>query len=142
MTTVVTVLAVLACAWAWHRRRARRRAPGGAVLRRRYPAMLAVVAVLTFQSVLGAPAMAQDSGCEAPNPERPGSGMVGALDPATGQGEGGSAYVDYGYAGMVWHVHDCDSGAMSMTDPSTTVDTWAGNQLFNISKNKIGRAHV
>ncbi|TWH22559.1 hypothetical protein [Prauserella rugosa] len=136
--TIVTVLVALACAWAWHRVRTRRRDPGGAVLRRRYPAMVAVIAVLTFQSVLGAPAMAQDSGCEAPNPERPGSGMVGALDPPTGQGEGGSTYIDYGYAGMVWHVHDCENGALGMTDPSTTVDTWAGNQLFNIAKNIVG----
>ena len=96
-----------------------------------------VVAVLGLQLTLTAPASAQ-SGCEAPNPERPGSGMVGAIDPPAGNGEDGSAYLDYSYAGMVWHVYDCDSGALSLGSPESTIDTWAGNQLFNIAKNIVG----
>ncbi|MQA08033.1 MAG: magnesium transporter, partial [Pseudonocardiaceae bacterium] len=97
-----------------------------------------VVAIIGAQLALAPPAMAQDCG-EAPNPERPGSGMVGALDPAEGNGEDGSAYIDYGYAGMVWHVYD-DNCMLSknITDPDSTMDTWAGNQLFNIGKNIVG----
>ncbi len=96
-----------------------------------------VVAVLGLQLTLTAPASAQN-GCEAPNPERPGAGMVGAIDPPAGNGEDGSAYLDYSYAGMVWHVYDCDSGALSLGSPESTIDTWTGNQLFNIAKNIVG----
>ncbi|MFC4004353.1 magnesium transporter [Prauserella oleivorans] len=138
MTTLLTLLALLLGARMWHRARNRRRGQGEpAVARKRYPALIATIALLGLQAVATAPPAFAD-GCEAPNPERPGSGMVGALDPTTGQGEAGSAYLDYGYAGMVWNVYDCDSGALGMTDPNTTVDTWAGNQLFNIGKNIVG----
>ncbi|MCR3722840.1 MULTISPECIES: magnesium transporter [Prauserella salsuginis group] len=139
----MTVLAALVCAWVWLR--ARRRQPGRPQVARRGPAMLATVAVLVCQALLASPAQAQTggSGCEAPNPERPGSGMVGAIDTPEGNGEAGSAYADYSYAGMVWHVHDCDSGVMGgMTDPSTTVDTWLGNQLFNVAKNIVGATNA
>lgn len=134
----MTVLAALVCAWVWLRARNRRREAARPPVARRGPAMLATIAVLACQAVLASPAQAQDSGCEAPNPERPGSGMVGAIENPEGNGEAGSAYADYSYAGMVWHVHDCDSGGMGMTDPSTTVDTWLGNQLFNVAKNIVG----
>ncbi|GAA1208324.1 magnesium transporter [Prauserella alba] len=139
----MTVLAALVCAWVWLR--ARRREPGRPRVARRGPAMLATVAVLACQALLASPAQAQldGGGCEAPNPERPGSGMVGAIDNPEGNGEAGSAYADYSYAGMVWHVHDCDSGGMGgITDPSTTVDTWLGNQLFNVAKNIVGATNA
>ncbi|WP_007024728.1 magnesium transporter, partial [Saccharomonospora iraqiensis] len=139
MNTVLTLMTVAACAWAWRAVRTRDRRPGP---RRRLPALLAAVALLGTQLVLTAPAAAQTPGECAPNPERPGSGMVGALDPPTGNGADGSAYLDYGYAGMVWHVYECDDGAISLgpgvSDPESTIDTWAGNQLFNIGKNIVG----
>ncbi|MCP2256058.1 hypothetical protein LY13_004841 [Prauserella aidingensis] len=140
----MTVLAALVCGWVWLRGRHRRREPGRPPAARRGPAMLATIAILACQAVLASPAQAQPggSGCEAPNPERPGSGMVGAIDNPAGNGEAGSVYADYSYAGMVWHVHDCDSGGLGMTDPSTTVDTWLGNQLFNVAKNVVGATNA
>ncbi len=96
-----------------------------------------VVAVLGLQLTIAAPATAQ-SGCEVPNPERPGSGMVGEIDEPGVKGEAGSPYLDYSYAGMVWHVYDCDEGVLSLGSPESTIDTWAGNQLFNIAKNIVG----
>ncbi|CAM3171068.1 magnesium transporter [Saccharomonospora xinjiangensis] len=134
MNTIMTLVAVACCAWAWRAVRARRR---GGPIRRRGRALAMVVAVLGLQLTLTAPASAQD-GCEVPNPERPGAGMVGAIDPPAANGEAGSAYLDYGYAGMVWHVYDCDNGALSLGSPESTIDTWAGNQLFNIAKNIVG----
>lgn len=106
-------------------------------------AMLLVIAIIGLQAVIAAPpAMAAECG-EAPNPERPGSGMVGALDPAQGHGERGSAYKQYSYAGMVWHVYETDCGPLSgITDPSITMDTWAGNQLFNVGKAITGATNA
>ncbi|PXY19937.1 hypothetical protein BAY59_33355 [Prauserella coralliicola] len=138
MNTVLTLLVVFLCAWAWHGARTRRRrGEGPARGRKRYAALVATIAILGLQAVVTAPP-AHAQGCEAPNPERPGSGMVGAIDPPDVRGEEHSAYRDYSYAGMVWNVYDCDSGALGLTDPNTTVDTWAGNQLFNIGKNIVG----
>ncbi|WP_291415407.1 magnesium transporter [Actinophytocola sp.] len=93
-----------------------------------------------------------DTSC-APFPERPGAGMAGAIDPPQGNGlRGGpdsgvpytdakfpnSPYRDYGYAGMIWHVYDPDCNQpLSITNPSTTIDTWAGNELFNVGKNLV-----
>jgi hypothetical protein len=84
--------------------------------------------------------MAQDSCATAPNPERPGDGMVGALDPPRSRGGKDSTYLNYGYAGMVWNVYEDNCGPLSktVTDPSTTIDTWAGNELFNLGKNLVG----
>ncbi|PRX44156.1 hypothetical protein B0I33_11233 [Prauserella shujinwangii] len=139
MSALLIVLALLAGAGAWRAAR-RGRAAGRAVrTRKRLRSLVLVIAFLGLQTVaLAPPALAQD--CEAPNPERPGSGMVGAIDPPATHGENGSAYLDYSYAGMVWHTYqeDC-SGVMSgVSDPDTTIDTWAGNQLFNIAKNIVG----
>lgn len=139
MSTVLTALVLLLGTGAWYTARRRRRerpAPGRS--RKRHRSLLLVIAVLGLQSVaLAPPAMAQN--CEAPNPERPGSGMVGAIDPPATHGENGSAYLEYGYAGMVWHTYQEDCGALSgISDPDRTIDTWAGNQLFNIGKNIVG----
>lgn len=132
---MITLLGVLGACGAFARiRRARGRGRPG-LSRRRYPALLMAIAVVVVHTVVTAPpAVAQN--CTAPNPERPGAGMVGALDPPAGNGEAGSVYEEYSYAGMVWHA-DCDNGPLSM-DPETTIDTWIGNQLFNIGKNIIG----
>ena len=110
----------------------------------RFRALILVSALLGFNLALGSPAMAQQqpaSDCaQAPNPERPGAGMVGALDPPQGNGEKDSPYLNYGYAGMVWNVYDNNCGPLSktITDPSTTIDTWAGNELFSLGKNIVG----
>jgi hypothetical protein len=103
-------------------------------------ALLFVVAILGFNLALGSPAVAQSNCAEAPNPERPGAGMVGAIDPPQGNGEKDSPYLNYGYAGMVWHVYEDNCGPLSktITDPSTTIDTWAGNELFSMGKNIVG----
>lgn len=128
---VATLIAGVAM-WRIVRGRRRRHAP-----RHRPRALLAVAALVVLQTLVTAPSASAQSSCEAPNPERPGTGMVGAIDPPAGLGEAGSAYVDYSYAGMVWHVYDCDRGVLAM-DPETTLDTWAGNQLFSVAKNIVG----
>jgi hypothetical protein len=103
-------------------------------------ALLFVIAILGFNLSFSSPAMAQSNCAEAPNPERPGAGMVGAIDPPQGNGEKDSPYLNYGYAGMVWHVYEDNCGPLSktITDPSTTIDTWAGNELFSMGKNIVG----
>ncbi|ASR34384.1 hypothetical protein BAY61_04540 [Prauserella marina] len=141
MTALATILVVFLCAWAWHGARHRRKGGSQAKGRTRYRALLCAIAIIGIQAVVTAPPAAA-AGCEAPNPERPGAGMVGAVDPTKGQGEAGSTYLDYGYAGMVWHVYDCDSGALGVTDPNATVDTWLGNQLFNMGKNIVGATNA
>ncbi|MQA60131.1 MAG: magnesium transporter [Actinophytocola sp.] len=102
-----------------------------------------VTALVGFQLLIGAPMAAASKCGEAPNPERPGTGMVGALDPAEDRGEPGSPYSDYSYAGMVWHTFETECDALSgVTDANTTLDTWAGNQLFNIGKNIAGATNA
>jgi hypothetical protein len=146
----VTLLLVVLAAGLLIAARLRRRR--GAVSRGRARALVLVTAILGLNLALGGPALAQPGGCmQVPNPERPGDGMVGALDPSSGHGEGqvdvpgqptrpASTYLLYGYAGMVWYVYDDDCGPLSksITDPATTIDTWAGNELFNIGKNIVG----
>lgn len=114
------------------RSRGRKRPP-------RLPALIAAALLFGLQAVALAPSASAAACGDAPNPERPGAGMVGALDPAEGQGEAGSAYIDYGYAGMVWDTYQTDCGPLSgLTSPNSTIDTWAGNELFNVAKNIVG----
>jgi hypothetical protein len=141
MTTVLTLAVVLSFAAAWHA--FRRRLKEGPKPGRRKPSrratMIMVVTILGLQMIVTAPAASAAACGEAPNPERPGSGMVGAIDPPAGQGEAGSAYVDYGYAGMVWNTFQTNCGPLAgLTSPNSTIDTWAGSQLFNIAKNIVG----
>lgn len=113
--------------------------------------MLLAIVVLGLQAGMGAPA-AYAADCSAPNPERPGSGLVGALDPPQGQGLEGSPYLKYGYAGEVWNVYpgDCVDGgggggisdAMALPDPGTSIDNWLGNQTFNVAKNIVGATNA
>ncbi|MCP2259686.1 hypothetical protein LX15_003392 [Streptoalloteichus tenebrarius] len=138
MTSLV-VAGLLACLALGGRAVARRgRRPSGPPRRR--AALLAVIALLLGQAVLGAPvAHAQVCEKEAPNPERPGAGMVGALDPAPlGAGQPGSAYDEVGYAGLVWHTYDLGCVAGAASNPNAVIDTWAGNELFNVGKNLVG----
>ena len=137
--SVAAILLLILVVLVW--RAVRRRWRGGPkrLAHKRSSALLLAIAVLGMQAVITAPPASAAACGEAPNPERPGSGMVGALDPADGHGEAGSAYVDYSYAGMVWNGFETDCGPLSgITDPNSTIDTWGGNQLFNIGKNIVG----
>ncbi|WP_018686312.1 hypothetical protein [Actinokineospora enzanensis] len=137
ITLLVVAAAVLLIA---ARRRRRQR---GQAFSRRSLAMLTAIGVLGLQVFTGSPAFAQppaNDSCVA-NPERPGAGMVGALDPPQGNGEPNSPYLIYGYSGMVWHVYDDKCGGIvptGVTDPGATIDNWAGNELFNVAKNIVG----
>ncbi|SDP65029.1 hypothetical protein SAMN04487905_106271 [Actinopolyspora xinjiangensis] len=119
-----------------------RRGLGGLPAHRggRRGALTVVVALLGTQALVGAPVHAQPLDCtQPPTPGRPGTGMVGALDPAPiGVGRTGSAYDEYGYAGQVWHTYDLGCGPQGVNNPNAMVDTWIGNQLFNVAKNLVG----
>ncbi|WP_258342177.1 hypothetical protein [Saccharopolyspora gregorii] len=108
--------------------------------RGRRSAVLLVGALVAIQALIGAPASAQSLDCsEPPSPERPGSGMVGAIDPAPlGSGQPGTAYDEVGYAGLVWHTYGLGCGPQGVMNPNALVDTWLGNELFNVSKNLVG----
>ena len=148
---MITIMVVIAAVLFFTARRRKKRGTHLPARRRGRVASLAVVAgILGMQAIVGSPAMAQqeDTSC-APYPERPGAGMVGAIDPSQGNGEAGgpytndkfpnSPYLDHGYAGMVWHVYDPNCNQpISITDPSVTIDTWLGNELFNLGKNIVG----
>lgn len=142
MNTAVTLSVVFACAGGWHALKKHLRTPGRPVRRKRsgrFGALIATVLLFGVQVVAFAPPASAAACGEAPNPERPGAGMVGALDPAQGQGEAGSAYIDYGYAGMVWDTYQTNCGPLSgITSPNSTIDTWVGNELFNVAKNIVG----
>src|SRR5215469_6220268 len=104
-STLVLVVAVVLF-WALRRRAKWRRANGVPRRSRQWTVVTLVGAILGLQVVLGLPAYADTCGT-APIPERPGAGMVGAIDPApVDQGFKGSNYNTYGYAGTVWHVFD------------------------------------
>lgn len=134
------VVSVIAVALVTLRRRKRQKDERCGAQPRRRGAMLVVAGLVGLQALFGAPALGQSFDCkEEPNPERPGAGMVGAIDPAPiGVGESGSAYDEYGYAGMVWHTYDLGCGPQGVTNPNALVDTWLGNELFNIGKNMVG----
>ncbi|MGW1678931.1 hypothetical protein [Saccharopolyspora sp. NPDC002376] len=116
--------------------RRRRKRPRSAKRR----AFAVVAGLIAIQALIGAPAFGQPFDCkEAPNPERPGSGMVGALDPGSlGTGYPGSPYNEVGYSGLVWHTYDLGCGPQGVTNPNAVVDTWVGNELFNVAKNLVG----
>src|SRR3712207_8523355 len=57
-------------------------------------------------------------------------------DPPVGNGLPGSPYLEYGYAGMVWHTYTTKCNVVP--DANATIDTWAGNELFSIGKNIVG----
>lgn len=134
---VVIVLAAAVVVAARTRRPARRP-------RRRWPrrgAALLVVAGLVGGSVLlGTPASAQVFDCkESPEPDRPGTGLVGSLDaPRASGGEEGSVYREVGYAGLVWYTYDLGCAGQAVFNPATTTDTWLGNQVFDVAKFAVG----
>jgi hypothetical protein len=140
---LLAVLLVLAAAVvaAVRRDRARRRARDSATATRRGrgAALLLVLAVVAGSGLVGSPAVAQGFDCkQSPEPDRPGTGLVGSLDPPRPDGgEPGSVYREVGYAGMTWHNYDlgCAGGVLN---PATTTDTWLGNQTFNVAKFAVG----
>ncbi len=77
---------------------------------------------------------------EAPIPQRPGTGLPGALDPAPdplpvagdpfAQSPSTSVYEQYGYAGLTWHTYDLGCGG-SVRDPAAATDTMIGNVLLS-----------
>ncbi|MFE0026754.1 magnesium transporter [Amycolatopsis sp. NPDC059021] len=139
MNTLMTLASVLAVAagWRWLRRRIKEGPSHGMRCGRR-AAVTTAALIIGMQIVITAPANAAACG-EPPNPERPGAGLVGAVDPAEGHGEPGSAYIDYSYAGMVWDTFQTNCTPLAgLASPNSTIDTWAGNQLFNVGKNIVG----
>jgi hypothetical protein len=132
----LVILAALLVA-AHRRRRAAR--PDGAPRSRR-AALLVVTALVGGSVLIGTPAMAQPFDCkESPEPDRPGTGLVGSLDPPTyGVGEPGSVYDEVGYAGLVWHNYDLGCAGAAVFNPASTTDTWLGNQAFNVAKFAVG----
>jgi hypothetical protein len=137
---LVMVVAVVLLYGVRRRARWRRAEPIGRWRRSRKWSVLTLVAsLLGIQIVMGVPAFADECG-EAPVPERPGAGMVGAIDPpAIDRGDPNSNYGKFSYAGSVWHVYDNNCVlSKTITDPNSVIDTWAGNQLFNVGKNIVG----
>lgn len=105
--------------------------------------LMLAIALVSSSAELGAPALAQVPGVDdckqAPNPERPGSGMVGAIDPTPLQsGAPNSVYAEVGYAGLVWHTYDLGCGPSGLRNPDAVVDTWTGNLLFDVGKVIVG----
>ncbi|GAA2870108.1 hypothetical protein GCM10010472_29320 [Pseudonocardia halophobica] len=138
-TGLLAVLLVLAAAVVVAVRKDRARRHAGAPRRRRGAALLLVLAVVAGSGLVGSPAVAQGFDCkQSPEPDRPGTGLVGSLDPPRPDGgEPGSVYREVGYAGMTWHNYDlgCAGGVLN---PATTTDTWLGNQTFNVAKFAVG----
>ncbi|MHA6785857.1 hypothetical protein ACVGOW_33405 [Pseudonocardia saturnea] len=132
-------LVILAALLVAVRRRRRATRPEGPVRSRR-AAMLIVTALVGGSVLIGTPAMAQPFDCkESPEPDRPGTGLVGSLDPPTyGVGEPGSVYDEVGYAGLVWHNYDLGCAGSAVFNPASTTDTWLGNQAFNVAKFTVG----
>jgi hypothetical protein len=117
----------------------RRRRPRVGVRGGRAAAVLVVAGLVGALTLIGTPAWASPFDCkEAPEPDRPGTGLVGSLDPAPlGVGAPNSVYSEVGYAGLVWHTYDLGCGG-SVSDPSVSTDTWLGNQTFNLAKFAVG----
>jgi hypothetical protein len=142
LACLLVLLAALLVAW---RKRTTRPVSGSASQsshhhsRGRWGALLLVFAVFAGSALVGSPAMAQTFDCkQSPEPDRPGTGLVGSIDPPRPDGgEPGSVYREVGYAGMTWHNYDlgCAGGVLN---PATTTDTWLGNQTFNVAKFAVG----
>jgi hypothetical protein len=132
---VALVLAVAVLAGVRRRRRARAEAPP-----RRRMALLVVAGLVGGSVLIGQPAFAQPFDCkESPEPDRPGTGLVGSLDPPRlDRGEPGSVYDEVGYAGLVWHNYDLGCAGTAVFNPATTTDTWLGNQTLNVAKFAVG----
>ena len=135
---VLLVLAAAVLAAVLRARRSRRRVTPERRSRRGV-ALLVVTGLVGATVLLGSPATAEPLDCkEAPEPDRPGTGLVGSLDPPNfGTGEPGSVYYEVGYAGLVWHNYDLGCAGTAF-NPASTTDTWLGNQAFNVAKFAVG----
>jgi hypothetical protein len=133
----VALVIVAAVAVALRRGRARRRRSPRQPRRRL--AVLVVTGLVGGSIMLGQPAFGQGFDCkESPEPDRPGTGLVGSLDPPRASGGvEGSVYREVGYAGLVWHNYDIGCAGAAF-NPSTTTDTWLGNQALNVAKFVVG----
>jgi hypothetical protein len=145
---LLAVLLVIVVALVRGLRRSRRDEPqgdsGGSGIALRFisakpAALLLVVGIVFGTALVGVPATAQPFDCKtAPEPDRPGTGLVGSIDPPRiDGGEPGSVYREVGYAGMTWHNYDLGCGG-GVLNPATTTDTWLGNQTFNVAKFAVG----
>ncbi|HVL85116.1 MAG TPA: hypothetical protein VM367_12640, partial [Pseudonocardia sp.] len=134
------VALVLAAAIVASVRRGRRRPDTARRAGGRGGALAVVTALVAGSMLLGSPAVAQPFDCkESPEPDRPGTGLVGSLDPPTlSAGEPGSVYHEVGYAGLVWHNYDLGCVGSAVFNPATSTDTWLGNQTFNVAKFVVG----
>lgn len=123
-------------------RRSRRTAcrPDTAVRKRRALPVLIVMGLVGGSVLLGQPASAAPFDCkQSPEPDRPGSGLVGSLDPSRASaGIEGSVYREVGYAGLLWHNYDLGCAGAAVLNPASTTDTWLGNQTFNVAKFAVG----
>ena len=107
---------------------------------RRVRALLVVGSLVAGLVLVGGTASAQAFDCKAPpDADRPGTGLVGSLDPAPiGVGTPGSVYDQVGYAGQVWWTYDLGCGPGGARDPAAATDTWLGNQVFDVAKLIVG----
>jgi hypothetical protein len=135
----VALVIVAAVAVAVRRRRAARRREDPGTRPRRRMAVLVVAGLVGGSVLLGQPAFGQSFDCkESPEPDRPGTGLVGSLDPPRASGGvEGSVYREVGYAGLVWHNYDIGCAGAAL-NPATTTDTWLGNQTLNVAKFVVG----
>jgi hypothetical protein len=133
------VALVVAAAVLVDARRRRARSRGGSPRPRRRVSVLVVAGLVGGSILLGQPAFGQTFDCkEPPEPDRPGTGLVGSLDPPrASHGEMGSVYREVGYAGLVWHNYDIGCAGAAL-NPATTTDTWLGNQTLNVAKFAVG----
>ncbi|WP_433800693.1 hypothetical protein [Actinomycetospora sp. CA-084318] len=145
MSGAVLVLGIIAAAVVigWRRAGRPRRDPfltPGRARRGRLRSVLVVGSLVAGLAVIGGTASAQAFDCKAPpDPDRPGTGLVGSLDPAPiGVGVPGSVYDEVGYAGQVWWTYDLGCGPGGARDPAAATDTWLGNQVFNVAKLVVG----
>lgn len=103
--------------------------------------ILVVLGLVLGAFLIGSPAFAAPppGGCAiAPEPDRPGSGLVGLLDPTPGPGRADTVYGEVGYAGMTWRTYDLCNRPDATT---ASTDTWVGNTLFNVAKVIVGAAN-
>jgi hypothetical protein len=115
-------------------------------LRRRIATVLSLAVIGVFVLPIGSSAYALGiSDCkDAPRVEQPTDGLVASLDSGVSdlagslpaQGQPGTPYGDYGYAGMTWQTYDLGCGG-DARDPVAAATTWAANQLFNVAKLEV-----